>query len=243
MSGFLVFVAAGAGIGTLCAALLFTPAVLARRRTRAGTAPDAARLAATVPLFAALDATGRRRLARQVGRFCKTKRIRTPNGETPSIMALAVAANACMLRLGPGADCYPSVREIVLDGRANPPGQLAVDWGELQAAIDGGPRNPVVSACAGLLLAAGANGKRDQGAMGSPEQWWQRYAQAQTRIDRDASPVLASHDDQPELFVAASVAFFQRGPALARHHGEVYALLSEFYALESAAGAVEEGKG
>ncbi|MDN5938119.1 MAG: zinc-dependent peptidase [Salinisphaera sp.] len=229
MNGLVVFLTAGAGIGALCVIVVSIPALFAGRRRGKHTTVDQAHLRATVPVYQALDADQRQRLEQQARRFLRQKKIRTTDSSPAAIMPAAVAGNACMLRLAPGADCYPMLREVVLDGEAEPPGRLAVGWNDLYDAIAGGPRNPLAAACAELLLADARKGQDNA-------QWWQRWHTAQAAFDPGASPLLCVPGNQPALFVCATEAFFQRGATLAQDHRELYELLSEYYQLDPVRG-------
>ncbi len=230
MNGALIFIAAGAGIAALGVALFFAPVLVARRRHAPGV--DNERLAATVPAFASLPAGAQKRLAIQVRLFLKRKRF-TAGGQTvPDIIRLAVAGNACLLRLGRDADCFPDVREVALDGEDDPPARIGLAWIEVEDAMSGSPRNPVIRAFAARLADQRTSQMRNRCAAEYPEKWWRQFnALATDRATREALPALAEAETPDALFLDASEMFFQSPDVLANAHATLYRMMTEFYGV------------
>ncbi|MEQ8799531.1 MAG: zinc-dependent peptidase [Salinisphaeraceae bacterium] len=230
MNGALVFIAAGAGIAALGVVLFFAPVVIARRRRAPGV--DNERLAATVRAFSRLTPAERKRLATLVRLFLKRKRF-TAGGQTvPDIIRLAVAGNACLLRLGRDADCFPDVREVALDGEDNPPARIGLTWIDVEDAMSGSPRNPVVRAFAARLADQRTAHPRNRCAAEYPEKWWRQFiALATDHATREALPALAGAETPDALFLGASEMFFQSPDALAADHQPMYRLMTEFYGV------------
>ncbi|MDT0617194.1 zinc-dependent peptidase [Salinisphaera sp. P385] len=230
MNGALVFIAAGAGIAALGVVLFFVPVVIARRRRAPGV--DNERLAATVHAFSRLTPAERKRLATRVRLFLKRKRF-TASGQTvPDIIRLAVAGNACLLRLGRDADCFPDVREVALDDADDPPARIGLAWIDVEDAMSGSPRNPVIRAFAARLADQRTAHPRNRCAAEYPEKWWRQFtAVATDRTTREALPTLADTDIPDALFLGASEMFFQSPDVLANAHDPLYRLMTEFYGV------------
>lgn len=235
MDGLVVFLAAGAAIGAVVGGVGFMVIALIGRRR--GARPDADRLANTVPAYPCLDDSMQRRLETQVQRFLKQKRIKADKS-VPDIMRIAVAGNACMLRLREKDDCFPALREVIIDGESDLPRRMGVDWAELQDAIAGGKHNPVVRGCAHILTATRSGNKTRKNTTRCPDEaWWHRFQAERDSVVPADSPLSGTGDNDADIFIAACEAFFQQGDVLAHHHHGIYTLLSEFFGIETAGSA------
>lgn len=228
MNGLIVFLVAGAGIGAVVGIVgVVLIALIARG---GGSHVDTDRLANTVPIYPFLDPAAQQRLEHQVERFLKQKTIQA-SYRVAEIMRVAIAGNACMMRLHEDDDCFPDLREVALDGESNPPRRIGADWGELEDAFTGGHHNPVVRGCAGLLMASRDENKPAKQRTRCPDPaWWNRFHD-EIEQNPDASILQASGSDH---FVTACEAYFQQGNALAHQHPGVYRLMCEFFGVETA---------
>lgn len=230
MNGALVFIAAGAGLAALGVALFFAPVLIARRRRGPGI--DSERLATTVGAFPRLTPAEQQRLAGQVRTFLRHKRFTASGQAVPDIIRLAVAGNACLLRLGKGADCFPDVREVALDGEDDPPARVGLAWTGVEDAMSRSPANPVIRAFAARLADQRTAQAHNRCAAPYPEKWWRQFtALGADHHNRDTMPALAAADTPEALFLSASEAFFQSPDALAEAHEPLYRLMAEFYGV------------
>ncbi|MDT0634505.1 zinc-dependent peptidase [Spectribacter hydrogenooxidans] len=230
MNGALVFIAAGAGLAALGVVLFFAPVLIARRRHGPGI--DSERLAATVGAFPRLTTAEQRRLATQVRGFLRHKRFTASGQAVPDIIRLAVAGNACLLRLGKDADCFPDVREIALEGGDDPPSRVGLAWTAVEDAMSRSPANPVIRAFAARLADQRTAHPRNRCAAEYPEKWWRQFnALATDRAAREALPALAGAETPDALFLDTSEMFFQSPDVLANAHNPLYRLMTEFYGV------------
>lgn len=236
MDGIWVFIGAGGGIGALAGLVVLAPAILPRLFTsKQKVEPD--RLAATVTAYAELTEKQRSRLQAQTAQFLKKIKMRADDGKLPPILATAIAGNACLLRLHPSADCYPTVRQIHVGNTTTRVSAERIDlnWSEVQNAT-GGKRNPTVRACAQVLRDTPIGSRRNNPAMATPEKWQREFNTQREAIDATKSPVFADYgQDTPEdFFLSACEAYFQQGTELIRQHPRLYALLQEYFGVHSA---------
>lgn len=198
----------------------------------------------------------------QVERFLSSKRFVGCDGLlVTEDMRLAIAGLACLLVLRPGAAVFPGVRSVLLYPqvflvRHQEPDELGLvsdepveqigeswqgdrvvlSWADVQAAIQGEPINVVAHEFAHQLddespEAEGAPALRDY------THWAEVMQREYARLQRHRRPpVLDPYgaESPAEFFSVVTEAYFQRGGALRRHHTELYALLRDYYGLETA---------
>ena len=208
-----------------------------------------------------LDAAQRARFGVQVERFLREKQFKGCGGlEVTDEMRLLVAGMACLLVLRPAAAPFPRLREVLLYpgpflvpvtepdelglvpdepevriGESWQDDRVILSWPDVEAALDGDEVNVVVHEFAHQL--DDDNGAGD----GAPlladyGEWSEVMGEEFERLRRHRRPrVLDSYgaESPAEFFGVVSEAFFQSGPALARHHPRLYAVLRDFYGFET----------
>ncbi|MES0873886.1 zinc-dependent peptidase [Sinimarinibacterium thermocellulolyticum] len=245
-------------------ALLLRSMFRRRRPRIVAAEPDGwrERLDALVPQAALVPPALRPRYLDAVGRFLREKRFVGCNGlVVVDDMRIAVAGLACLLLLREGAKLFPLVHSVLLYPdrfyvRVDTPDELGLvsdepveqigeswtgdrvilSWTDVQAALDGDAVNVVLHEFAHQLddenpATEGAPAMRDY------TRWSAVMAREFERLQRHRRPpVLDPYGAQSpgEFFGVATEAFFQRGPELARHHGELYALLRDYYRVDTA---------
>jgi Mlc titration factor MtfA (ptsG expression regulator) len=214
-----------------------------------------------VPQSALVPATLRDRYLEAAGRFLREKRFVGCEGiEVTDDMRIAVAGLACLLVLRDGAKLFPLVHTVLLYpdrfyvrheepdefglvsdepveqiGESWEGDRVILSWADVQAALDGDEVNVVLHEFAHQLddenpETEGAPAMRDYA------HWSEVMDREFKRLQRHRRPpVLDPYgaESPGEFFGVVTEAFFQRGPALARHHPELYALLCDYYGLET----------
>lgn len=250
----------------LAAWLLLQPLWAARQRRRLAARPLPASwrelLRRDVPLYRHLPPPLAERFEGQVQVFCAEKRFHGCDGFALDERAqLAVAGHACLLRLQPGADCYPEVREILLyptafwvhheqpdefglvddepdllAGEAWQHGRVILSWEDIAGALAGEPHNVVVHEFAHQV------DFESPGAEGAPQladygEWARVFTHEFERLRANGSPVIDAYgaENPAEFFAVAAEAYIQDGPELAHHHGELYRLLRDYFLIDTAA--------
>lgn len=221
-----------------------------------------ARLYREVPQAVAVPAELRALFETQVETFLQRKRFIGCNGlVVTDEMRLAVAGLACLLILRPGAPVFPAVRSVLLypdaflvrheepdefglvhDGPVEQIGEswqgdrVVLSWADVRAALDGDEVNVVAHEFAHQLddespETEGAPALRDY------TRWAEVMEREYKRLQRHRRPpVLDPYgaESPGEFFGVVTEAYFQRGVELRRHHAELYALLRDFYRLDTA---------
>lgn len=221
-----------------------------------------ARIEALVPHTALVPADLRGRYLDQVGRFLREKRFVGCDGlRLTDDMRIKVAGLACLLVLRDGAKLFPLVSTVLLYPdrfyvRHEEPDELGLvsdepieqigeswegdrvilSWADVQAALEGDEVNVVLHEFAHQL------DDENPGTEGAPAMRdyarWSRIMEREfKRLQRHRRPpVLDPYgaESPAEFFGVVTEAFFQRGPELARHHADLYALLRDYYVVETA---------
>jgi hypothetical protein len=241
-------------------ALLLAGLVLRRSRPAAlGTAQRAV-LDAHLPHYSKLDPAMRERFERRVQEFLAGKRFYGCSGlKITGEMRVLIAGMACLLILQPGARAFPQLRSVLVYptafwvrheepdedglvydedvlqvGESQEWGRVVLSWEDVEAALDGDPVNVVAHEFAHQL---------DEGegapALGDYHRWSQVMKDAYDELRRNGSRVLDEYGAQgpAEFFAVATESYFQRGAELREHHAALYALLKEYYLLDTAAAA------
>lgn len=115
--------------------------------------------------------------------------------------------------------------------------RVILSWADVRDALDGMPHNVVVHEFAHQL------DDETPATEGAPQladytRWTAVMQREYERLQRHRRPpVLDPYGAQSpgEFFGVVTEAFFQRGALLKRHHGELYALLADYYRLDTAA--------
>jgi MtfA peptidase len=204
----------------------------------------------------------RTRYLTAVGRFLREKRFVGCDGlAVTDDMRIAVAGLACLLVLRNGAALFPMVRSVLLYPdrfyvRHEEPDELGLvsdepveqlgeswegdrvilSWADIEAALDGDEVNVVLHEFAHQLddenpETEGAPAMRDYA------RWSEVMDREFKRLQRHRRPpVLDPYgaESPGEFFGVVTEAFVQRGPELARHHPELYALLRDYYRFGTA---------
>ncbi len=218
-------------------------------------------IAQRVPQVQLLDAAQRPAYFRRVSEFLSSKRFVGCAGlALDDEMRALIAALACLLILRPQAPVFPRLRSVlVYPGAFLVPGiqdehglvwdeaeerigeswggdRVILSWPDVEAGLDGGDVNVVAHEFAHQL------DDHKGGAEGAPTQvdaarWAHVMRTEYERLQRHRRPpVLDPYGAQSpaEFFAVATEAYFQRGAALQRHHPELYALLRDYYLLDTA---------
>lgn len=220
------------------------------------------RVGELVPQAALVPAALRERYFVAVGRFLREKRFVGCDGlAVTDDMRIAIAGLACLLVLRDGAGLFPMVRSVLLypdrfyvrhqepdefglvsDDAVEQLGEswegdrVILSWADVVAALDGDEVNVVLHEFAHQLddenpETEGAPAMRDYA------RWSEVMDREFRRLQRHRRPpVLDPYgaESPGEFFGVVTEAFFQRGAALTRHHPELYALLREYYGIDTA---------
>ncbi|MBX3642015.1 MAG: zinc-dependent peptidase [Rubrivivax sp.] len=249
------------------AALLAQPWWVRRRRAKLlrGPFPPAWRriLQRRVPLAARLPAPLQARLQQLVRIFIAEKPFIGCNGQViDDEVRVSIAAHACLLLLGDGADgVYPRLRQVLvypepfvvprrqwlpggvlqeqpqaLSGESWGQGQVLLAWSELQA-HDG--RNVVLHEFAHQIDQDGgeADGRPWRADPAAAQRFADVMGAAFERLQHEASSALDPYGASApaEYFAVATEAFFERPQALAAEAPQVYDELARLYRLDPAA--------
>lgn len=215
-----------------------------------------------LPQVARLTPAQRTLFHQRVERFLEQKRFVGCGGlEVTDEMRALVAGMACLMILRPDAALFPSLRQILVYpgpflvpitepdelglvpdepeqriGESWHGDRVILSWPDVEAALDGDEVNVVVHEFAHQLDDEGGAGA---GAPRLPDyaRWSEVMRSEFDRLRRQRRPpVLDPYGAQSpaEFFGVISEAFFQRGPELAQHHPELYALLRDYYGFGTA---------
>ncbi|MEQ8798295.1 MAG: M90 family metallopeptidase [Salinisphaeraceae bacterium] len=237
-----------------------------RRRQRRGAAArltpaQQQALADIAPGLPPLTPLLRDRLADRVAAFLADTRFHSAGGfVVDDACRVAIAAQACLLRLQPDADGYPAVRDIVvypdafwvhhevpdelglvddepdlLAGEAWDAGRVVLSWSDVQAALEGDPVNVVVHEFAHQL---DFDRPDTTGAppMDDYREWSTVMREHFDDLRETGSPVLDPYgsENPAEFFAVAVETYVQNGADLARAHPELYRLLDAYFGLGTA---------
>lgn len=233
--------------------------LLRQRRARPAPLPPAHRklLAARLPHYSKLDPPMRERFERRVQEFLGAKRFYGCSGlAVTDEMRVLIAGMACLLVLRPGASVFPGLRSVLLYptafwvrheepddiglvydedilqvGESQEWGRVVLSWEDVEAALDGDPVNVAAHEFAHQLdEGEGAPALRDS------HHWSQVMKDAYKELCESGSKVLDEYGAQgpAEFFAVATESYFQRGAELREHHAALYALLKEYYLLDTA---------
>lgn len=234
-----------------------------RQRAVLEPLPDAARelMQRRLPWLRRLDAPQRALHERRVQEFLHDIRIRGCNGlEVTEEMRVLIAGMACLLLLRPEALTFRGLKSVLVYPTAfwvrhHEPDELGLvddephlqvgeswggervilSWDDIEAALAGDPVNVLVHEFAHQL------DDENPGAPGAPRladyTRWSKVMLAEfDRLQRRRSPVLDDYglEGPTEFFAVATEAYFQSGSELARAHPKLYALLRDYYRIDTA---------
>jgi MtfA peptidase len=216
-----------------------------------------------LPHYAALTPEQRERFERRVQEFLVKKRFYGCNGlAVTEEMRVLVAGLACLLILRPQARVYPELRSVLLYptafwvrheepdelglvhedevlqlGESQEWGRVVLSWEDVEAALAGEEINVVAHEFAHQL---DDENPAHEGAPALPDyaRWSQVMRTAYQELGERGSPVLDDYGTEgpAEFFAVATEAYFQSGTDLARHHPELFALLRDYYLMDTAHG-------
>jgi Mlc titration factor MtfA (ptsG expression regulator) len=182
-------------------------------------------------------------------------------------MRVLIAGVAGLLILRPDARVYPQLRSVLVYpaafwvrheepediggdlglvyddeqlqlGESQEWGRVVLSWEDVEAALAGDPVNVAAHEFAHQL------DDENPGAEGAPlladyARWSQVMGDAYRELCRKRSKVLDEYGTHgpAEFFSVATEAYFQSGAALQRHHPELYALLRDYYLVDTTAPA------
>ena len=113
--------------------------------------------------------------------------------------------------------------------------RIIVSWADVEAALDGAPDNAVVHECAHQLddMAPQAEGAPPM----ADYRRWSAVMRAEFQaLSRRPSPVIDDYgrSSPAEFFAVCVESYVQRGAELARHHPALYALLRDYFGIDTA---------
>jgi Mlc titration factor MtfA (ptsG expression regulator) len=232
-----------------------------RRRPPTLSEEQRAHLERRLPQYSLLTPELRARFHARVAEFLKAKRFYGCNGlAVTDEMRVLIAGMACLLVLRPDARTFPGLRSVLLYptafwvrheepddvgvvyegevlqlGESQDWGRVILSWEDAEAALDGDPVNVPAHEFAHQL------DDENPGADGAPRlddyaRWSKVMKAAYDALCKKGSPVLDDYGTEgpAEFFAVATEAYFQSGKALKRHHAELYALLRDYYLIETA---------
>lgn len=234
-----------------------------RQRRRDALPPDWREQLGQIPHLALMDAARRALYESRVEAFLRDKRFVGCNGlAVTDDMRVAIAGLACLLLLRPDARVFPAVRSVLLypgaflvpqsepdelglvdDEPAEQIGEswqgdrVILSWPDVEAALAGDEVNVVVHEFAHQLDDESPEAEGAP-ALADYTRWSSVMQREFERLQRHRRPpVLDPYgaESPAEFFGVATEAYFQRGPELAAHHAELYALLRDYYRLDTAA--------
>lgn len=217
---------------------------------------------AAVPQTAAIPPALRALFEQQVERFLRDKKFIGCNGlSVTDDMRIAIAGLACLLVLRAGAPVFPAVRSVLLYpdaflvrhpepdefglvhdepieqiGESWQGDRVVLSWNDVRAALDGDEVNVVAHEFAHQLDDESPEAEGAP-ALSDYSRWAEVMAREYQRLQRHRRPpVLDPYgaESPGEFFGVVTEAYFQRGADLLRHHAELYALLREYYRLDTA---------
>ncbi|GAC1633009.1 MAG: zinc-dependent peptidase [Nevskia sp.] len=235
---------------------------LRRRRERQPFPPEwRALLRARLPLLAQLTPEQRGLHERRTQEFLHDVRFVGCNGfVVTDSMRVLIAGMACLLILRPEAHVFRGLHAVLVYPAAfwvrhQEPDELGLvddapqlrlgeswngervilSWQDVEAALAGDPVNVLVHEFAHQL------DDENPGTLGAPRladyTQWSKVMQAEfERLQRQPSPVLDDYglEGPQEFFAVATEAYFQSGAELRRAHPKLYALLRDYYLIDTA---------
>lgn len=254
-----------AGLLIVAVWILVQPALTRRRHGRIAARPLSTMherlLHECIPLYRRMPPETARRLRGQLNIFLHEKRFHGCEGfEVDDRVRIAIAANACLLRLQSDADCFPQVREILiyptafwvrhrqpdadglvadqpslLAGEAWQQGRVILSWEDVAATLAGDDSNVVVHEFAHQV------DFENPGADGAPpmtdySDWAAVFTDEFERLCETGSTVIDPYgaENPAEFFAVATETFVQMGDALAEHHPDLHRLLRDYYQIDTA---------
>lgn len=218
-------------------------------------------LRARLPLLAQLDPEQRALHERHTQEFLHDIRFVGCNGlQVTDTMRVLIAGMACLLILRPDAHVYRGLQSVLVYPAAfwvrhDVPDELGLvddqpqlrlgeswngervilSWEDVEAALAGSPVNVLVHEFAHQL------DDENPGALGAPRladyTRWSKVMHAEyEHLKREPSPVLDDYglEGPQEFFAVATEAYFQSGAELERAHPKLYALLRDYYLIDTA---------
>lgn len=214
-----------------------------------------------IPQAAALSDAQWPGYEQRVERFLSEKGFVGCNGlEVTDEVRTSIAGLACLLVLRPGSKLYPELRKVLVYpdaflvpqeepdefglvddepqervGESWGGDRVILSWADVQAALQGDEVNVVAHEFAHQLDdqtpdIAGAPALRDYA------RWQEVMRREYERLRRHRRPpVLDAYgaESPEEFFGVVTEAYFQRGAELQKHHPELYALLRDYYGIET----------
>lgn len=218
-------------------------------------------LAARLPHHDRLSPELCARFEARVAEFLRRKRFYGCNDlQVTEEMRVLVAGMAGLLILRPDAAVYPNLRSVLLyptafwvrheepdeagvvyedevlqTGESQDWGRVILSWEDVEAALDGDEVNVPAHEFAHQLDDE-APGHEGAPPLADYAHWSRVMEAAYRELCRAGSPVLDDYgaEGPAEFFAVATESYFQRGAALRRHHPELYALLRDYYLLDTA---------
>jgi MtfA peptidase len=218
-------------------------------------------LAARLPQWELLTPELRSRFEPRVMEFLARKKFYGCNDlAVTEEMRVLVAGMACLLILRPEARVYPQLRSVLLYptafwvrheepdeiglvwedevlqvGESQEWGRVILSWEDVEAALDGDPVNVPAHEFAHQLDDE-APGHEGAPLLADYDRWSKVMGAAYEELCDRGSPVLDDYgaEGPSEFFAVATEAYFQSGRALRRHHAGLYALLRDYYLLDTA---------
>jgi Mlc titration factor MtfA (ptsG expression regulator) len=217
-------------------------------------------LAQRLPQYPLLTPELRTRFHQRAAGFLKAKRFYGCNElQVTDDMRVLIAGMACLLILRTEARVYPNLRSVLLYptafwvrheepddvgvvyesevlqvGESQDWGRVVLSWEDVEAALDGDPVNVPAHEFAHQL------DDENPGSDGAPRladysRWSKVMKSAYRALRKKASPVLDDYGTEgpAEFFAVATEAYFQNGRALKRHHPDLFALLRDYYLIET----------
>jgi MtfA peptidase len=216
---------------------------------------------ARMPLLALLKPEQRVLHERRTREFLADVRFIGCNGlSVTDEMRVLIAGLACLLVLRPDAHVFRSLHAVLIYPSAfwvrhQQPDELGLvsdspqlrmgeswngqrvvlSWEDVQAALNGAPHNVVVHEFAHQL------DDENPGSPGAPKladygQWSKVMRAEFDRLHEHPSVVLDDYglEGPQEFFAVATEAYFQSGAELQREHPRLYALLRDYYSIDTA---------
>ena len=214
-----------------------------------------------IPHLAVLPSPTRALLEKQVEQFLSRKRFIGCNGLIiTDEMRSTIAGLACLLLLRPGARVFPGLHSVLVYpdtflvpqtepdefglvsdepvehiGESWSGERVLLSWRDVEAALRGDEVNVVVHEFAHQL------DDETPDSVGTPvlkdyRRWSTVMQREFERLRRHRRPpVLDPYgaENEAEFFAVVTEAYFQRGAELQRHHAELYALLRDYYGIET----------
>lgn len=221
---------------------------------------DSRLLATRLPWYPALDARQQDKLQRLTARLLGEVRFIGCGGLNVSRdMRLLIAGQASVLCLGAQPAHFDLPSEILVypdafyihhdtpdehglvddlpmlaSGEAWQSGRVILSWTDIEAALAGADHNVVLHEFAHLLdfAAPEAEGAPPMADFGS---WANAFSAAFERLREAGSPVIDVYgaENPTEFFAVAVEAFFQRGAALAKAHGDLYQVMAAYFDIDT----------